>query len=145
MTKSHVISDSGCTSHFLGYHTPCDHKQPTTHGLTVSLLNGQTIRSTHTALLPFPKIPHITRQAHMFPALKHKSLLFKGQLWDHRFKAVLNDTTVQLANSNTTITGTCDLSNGLYFIYLRQPADPIPQYINSHASSAHKMTTKAVR
>ena len=115
MTNSHAIADSGCTSHFLGPNTPCNHKQPTAHGLTVSLLNGQTIRSTHTDLLPFPKIHHAARQSHVFPALKHKALLSIGQLCDHGFKDIFNDTTVHLANADITITGTRDLSNGIYF------------------------------
>ena len=95
------------------------------------------------ALLPFPKIPHSTRHAHVFPALKHKALLSISQLWDHGLKSIFNDTTVQLDNANTTITGTCDLSNGLYFIDLRRPADPVPQPLHLHASNTHEMTTKA--
>ena len=77
--------------------------------------------------MPFPKTPHAARQAHMFPALKHKAILTIGQLCEHRFKAIFNNTMVQLSNADTTITGTRDLSNDLYFIYLLQPADPVPQ------------------
>ena len=88
-------------------------------------------------------MPHAARQAHLFPALKHKALLSIGQLCDHGFKAIFNDTTVQLANANTTITGTRDLFNGLYFIDLRQHAGPVVQTLHAHASNAHKMTTKA--
>ena len=142
MTNSQAISDSVCSSHFLGPNTLCDHKQPTAHGLTVSFLNGLTIRSTHTALLSFPNMPHATRQAHLFTALKHKALLSIGQLCDHGFKAIFNNTTVQLANANTTITGTRYLSNGIYFIDLQQLADPVPQPLHLHAYNAHKMTTK---
>ena len=143
MTNSHTISDSGCTGHLLGPNTPCDHKQPTAHGLTVSLPNGQTIRSTHMSLMTFPKMPHSARQAHVLPALKHKALLSIGKLCDLGFKAIFDNTNVQLANTNNTITGTRDLSKGLYFIDLQKPAGPVPCPLNSHVSNAHKMATKA--
>ena len=79
----------------------------------------------------------------MLPALNHTALLSIGQLCEHGFKAISNNTTVQLANADITITGTRDLSNDLYFIDLRRPTEPSPQPLNSHASNAHKMTTKA--
>ena len=143
ITNSHAIAESGCTNHFLGSNTPYKHKQTIAHGLTFGFPNGQTICSTHTSLLPLPKTPHGVIQAHVFPALKHKALISIGQLCDHGFKAIFNDTTVQLANPDTTITGTRDLSNGLYFIDLRRPADPVVQPLHLHASNTHKMTTKA--
>ena len=130
MTNSHAIADSGCTRHLLGPNTPCNQKQPTAHGLTASLPNDQTIRSTHTPILTFPKMPHAARQAHVFRALKHKALLSIGKLCDHRFKTIFNNTTVHLANADTTITGTHDLSNGYYLIDLRQPIDPFREPLN---------------
>ena len=88
-------------------------------------------------------MPLAARQAHVFPVLKHKAILSISQLCDHVFKATFEDTKVQLANADTTITVTCDLSNGLSFIDLRRPTVPVPRPLNSHASNAHKMTTKA--
>ena len=61
MTNSHAIDDSVFTRHFLETNTLCNHKQPTAYGLAVSLPNGQTIRSTHTALLSLPQMPHAAR------------------------------------------------------------------------------------
>ena len=78
----------------------------------------------------------------MFPALKHKALLSIGQICDHGFKSIFDDTTVQLDNADTTITGTRDLYNGIYFIDLRRPAVPVPCPLNSHVSNAHEMKTK---
>ena len=78
----------------------------------------------------------------MFPALKHKALISIGQICDHGFKSIFDDTTVQLDNADTTITGTRDLYNSIYFIDLRQPAGPVPRPLNSHVSNAHEMKTK---
>ena len=88
-------------------------------------------------------MPDTSRQAHILPALKHKAILSIDQLCDHRFKAIFDDTKVHLDIADTTNTGTRDLSNGLYFIDLRQPTGAVSFSLNSHASYTHKITTKA--
>ena len=108
--------------------------------------DSQTARPyvcTHTALLSFPEMPLAARQDHVFPALKYKALLSIGQLCDHVFKAIFDDTMVYLANADTTITGTLNISNGPYFIDLQLPSVPVPHPLNLHVSNAHAMITKA--
>ena len=88
-------------------------------------------------------MPRAARQAHVFPALQHKALLSIGQLFDYGFRAIFDNTKVHLAKADTTITGTRDLSNGLYFIDLRRTVVTVTRPLNLHASNTHKMTTKA--
>jgi hypothetical protein len=49
---------------------------------SVRLLNGQYINSSHTALLPFPKLPQKALEAHVFPGLNGQALLSIGTFCD---------------------------------------------------------------
>ena len=99
-----AIVDSVCTSHFIGPDKPCVNKVPIEQGISVRLPNGETLQSTHTALLPFPQLPLAARRAHVFPALQNKSLLSICQLCDSNFTPVFHDSQFQLSNYDTTIT-----------------------------------------
>ena len=76
------------------------------------------MQSTHTVLLPFPRLPLAARRAHVFPALQNKALLPIGQLCDSNFTAVFHDSQVQLSNDDTTLTGHRDPSTGIFYIDL---------------------------
>ena len=81
--------------------------------------NGETMVETHTALLPFPQLPLYARKCDVFPALQ-QPLLSLGQFCDAVFTSTLTSEIVLLTNDgSTTLTGTRDHSNGLYFIPLQ--------------------------
>ena len=146
-----AIANSGCSSHFLSATAPCNRKQATLYGLTVGLPNGTAMKSTHTALLPFPQLPLAARQSTIFPSLGNWSLLSIGQFCDSGFQHV------HLIKDNVTILGHCAKTDGLYYIDLSSsisssplsPPAPIPM-VNflphfpktSYASNVYSMATE---
>ena len=105
--------------------------------------NEETMKSTHTVLLPFPQMPLAAGRAHVFPALQKKALPSICQFCDIKFTAVFCKGKVKLRNDDTTITGQRDPSTGLYYINLPEPPPVTPQALHPFACSAHKMKTKA--
>jgi hypothetical protein len=70
---------------------------PITQGITVSLSDGTTMTTTYTAILPIP---------HIFPAIKHSSLLSVRQLCDHGCKAHFDANKVMIRqNGKRMLTG----------------------------------------
>ena len=67
--QTQSISNSGCTSHFLGANTPYTDKIATTNGILVGLPNGANMQATHTALILFPQLSIAACRAKIFPAL----------------------------------------------------------------------------
>ena len=93
----------------------------------MSIPNGETMVETHTSLLPFPQLPLAARKCNVLPALQ-QPLLSLGQFCDAGFTAPLTSDTVLLTkDGSTTLAGTRDHSNGLYFI-------PLQGYPNSTPS-----------
>ena len=83
------------------------------------MLNGETMVDTHTALLPFPQLPLAARKYDFFPALQ-QPLLSIGQFCDAGFTATLNSEIFLLTKyGSTTLSGTREHNNGLYFIPLQ--------------------------
>ena len=81
--------------------------------------NGETMVTTDTDLLPFPQLTLAARKWDVFPALQ-QPLLSLGQFCDAGFTATLNSETVLLTkDGSTTLSGTRDHNNGLYFIPLQ--------------------------
>ena len=81
--------------------------------------NGETMLVTHTALLPFPQLPLADRTCDVFLALQ-QPLLSLGQFCDAGFTATLNSEIVLLTkDGSTTLLGTRDHNNGIYFIPLQ--------------------------
>ena len=77
---NHIIADTGATGHFLQFSTPLLPKTPVNPGITVLLLNGSMIESTHTAILSLPHVPPDTCLAHVFLNLASGLLLSIGSL-----------------------------------------------------------------
>jgi hypothetical protein len=65
-----ALVDSGWTGHFLLSNAPCFNKILTENPLTVRLPNGQTMKSTHTAILYIPQLIRVAKEAHVFPAME---------------------------------------------------------------------------
>ena len=112
-----AIVESGCTSHFLDPTTPRIHKVPMTHGLPVGIPNGDTIRASHTALIPFPQLSLSARQAHIFLSLRNKALLSIGQFYDDGFSVVFDQNHVTAFKSNhLSLSGNLKTKNGRCYI-----------------------------
>ena len=92
--------------------------------------NGEFLVATHTALIPFPKLPLADHNCDVFPALQ-QPLLSLGQSCDEGFTDTLNSETVLLTKEGSTILpGTRDYKNGLYFIPSKDtPPPPPPPYL----------------
>ena len=89
--------------------------------------NGETMVATHTALLPLPQPPLAACKYDFLPVIQ-PPLLSLGQLCDAGFTDTLDSETVQLTKDGiTTLPGTIDHTNGLYFIPLQgYPTSPPP-------------------
>jgi deoxyxylulose-5-phosphate synthase len=77
----------------------------TTNPLTVRLPNGQTMKSTHTALLYIPQLSKAEKAAHTFPAMEKNSLLSVGQFCDEVYSVVssIDEVTILNATHKTII------------------------------------------
>ena len=64
--------------------------------IEVSLPDGTKIKSTHTAELNIPQIPPEASACHIFPDLKHGSLISIGSLCSAGFNALFTDDTVEI-------------------------------------------------
>ena len=115
-----AVADSGCTSHFLSATCSCDNKVSVVHGgKCLRMPNGETMVATHTPLLPFPQPPLAPRKCDVLPELQ-QTLLYLRQFCDAGFTANLTSETVLLTKyGRTTLAGTRDHSNALYFIPLQ--------------------------
>lgn len=88
-------------------------KKTTTTPIKVLLPNGQSLQSTHDAILPFPNLPQMAVQAHIFPGLSGHALLSIGTLCDAGCTAKFSATTVTIEHKGKVVlTG------------IRQPPEP---------------------
>ena len=78
--QNRAISDSSCTSHFLGANTPCTKKIAITNGILVGLPSGANMQAMHTALIPFPKLSLTNRRTNIIPALQNLALIPIGKI-----------------------------------------------------------------
>jgi hypothetical protein len=114
--------DSCCTGHFLLSKSPCLNNTLTSNQLTVSLPNGQTMKSTHTATLDIPQLSKVAKAAHVFPAMEKNSLLSVGQLCDEGYSILFRTDGVKILNEKQKIImkGPSDHATGLWRINLLQ-------------------------
>ncbi len=76
--------------------------QPAEHPICVELPNGETLHSSHTALLDLPRLPLAARRVHIFQELTN-SLLSIGQLCDHGCTAEYNKESVIVRDENREV------------------------------------------
>jgi len=113
------------------------------------------MRSTHTALLPFPALSLAARQSTVFPALGNRALLSIGQFCNDGFDVNFTSSDVRISKLDTLISRKRDSCDGLYYIDLastnavrsrvpRPIATPsLPTLsIESASLNAYAMTTK---
>jgi hypothetical protein len=101
--------------------TYCSQKQRTQTPLHVTLPNGQIIYSTHTAQLPFPKLPLAALQAHVFPQLKNHALLSVGVLCDAGCTVTFDTTSVKILYNNEIVLEGSRVPPGLWTTHLQPP------------------------
>eukprot|EP01034_Spumella_vulgaris_P024130 gene24130-30440_t len=75
---------------------------PTADGIYVSMPNGETIKSTHTATLDLPALPNAARTAHIFPGLTG-SLLSISQMCDNGMTVIYDAHKVTVQNGDGTV------------------------------------------
>ena len=88
--------------------TPCPSQAicPSINPITLQLLNGSTVVSTHTTTILLPDLPAMAGHAHIFPDLMNRSLISVGQLCDHGCKALfISDHMVISKNGQPILTG----------------------------------------
>ena len=82
----------------------------------------------------------------MFPTLGNRNLISIGQLCDHGFSAIFASKDVSLIFPNTTLTGTRNTDNGLYYIDLQSiepsPGAHLPQH-SPCSNNFHTLSTKS--
>ena len=69
-----AILDSGASSHFLVMDAPLLYKRRTANPITVTVANGERVRSTHDGALDVPGLPPSARYAHVIPGIRHSLL-----------------------------------------------------------------------
>ena len=115
-----AITDSGCTSHYMceAYH--CDNIAPTgQNALTVTVPNGQSIKSSHTATLKWDHLPIKARKCHIFPHLKNKILLSIGQFCDAGMTATFTEEILYIYKDNyIVLQGERSTISGMWYIDL---------------------------
>ena len=109
----------------------------------VTLPNGDTIRSTHTALLDIPSMPEAARLCHIFPDLKNKVLLSIGQFCDIGFTATFTKTALQIYLGDTIyLHGTRSSSTGLWNIDLHNQRNQPTRTPTAEANNLYELGTK---
>eukprot|EP00957_Ditylum_brightwellii_P205925 15346023-Ditylum_brightwellii.AAC.2 len=56
-TNAEAIADTGCTGHYFSITSPAQNIQPDKHRISVTLPDGNHIRSTHECDLPLEQLP----------------------------------------------------------------------------------------
>jgi hypothetical protein len=131
-----AILDSGFTAHFLLANAKCSNKIPAATPLAVHIPNGDTIASTHTAMLNMPSLPHTAIQAHILPGLAQHSLLSVGQMCDSGCSVTFTATEVTVTNDESTIlTGLRDKESSMW----RSPLEPNLPLDIGREHSAHNV------
>ena len=97
------------------------HKTESMNPLKVRMPNGNTMDSTHTALLCIPDLSEASSLAHVSPGMAKNSLLSVGQLYKEGYYVTFNIYGVKIFNSesNAIMKGYQDLDTVLWHINLR--------------------------
>jgi hypothetical protein len=122
---------SGCTGHFLLVNAPCLNKMKYRTPLAVSLPNGATMESSHTAELDIQELNAAASKAHVFSGMANHSLLSVGQLCDEGYIVTFKQASVTICDSEEApiLSGRRYLYTGLWRINLKQSNNHIPEPI----------------
>jgi hypothetical protein len=117
-----AVIDTGCSATYITCTTPHIHREVAYPSVKVTLPNGETMQSSHTAQLQLhPSLPDIACRAHIFLSLTC-SLISVGQLCDSGCTATFTANGVAIAyQGKTTITGDRSPTNNLWCINLAAP------------------------
>jgi hypothetical protein len=128
-----AIVDSGCTGRFLLVHAPCLNKMKSGTPLSVSLPNGATMESSHTAELDIPELNAVASKTHVFPGIVNYSLLSVEQLCDEGYIVTFKQASVTIYDSEKApiLSGPRDLHTGLWRTNLKQKNNHIPEPIEN--------------
>jgi hypothetical protein len=117
-----AIVDSGCTGHFLLINALCKNNIKSQNPLTVRLLNGATMESTHTAASEIPELNKSASIAHTFPGISNHSLISVGQLCSEGYSVTFKIDAVTICNPRNVqiLKGARYLDTGLWRINFRR-------------------------
>ena len=117
--KHYAILDSGATDHYLQHNpNPTYPASKNYQSITVTLPNGETLKSTRDCTLPIYNRDKNAIRGHVIPTL-NASLLSIGKLCDANYTAVFTNKDVKIctnpipiANNNVIFTGQRNIANG---------------------------------
>jgi hypothetical protein len=139
-TDDTAIIDSGCTINFLSAAAPCSDKKAAHVPLSVNMLNGTDIQSSHTCNLLPTDLPHQARQAHILTGLVHNSLISVGQVCDNECSVTFTKDQVTVSrNGKEVMYGSRDPESRLWRVNLKQKIKPeIAQCNHAHDNNNQK-------
>lgn len=142
LTKSNIhkyeIPGSGATRNFMMTRAHVDSKELTADGVTVSLLDGNKVKSTHrcTVAVDIPGLPQASCRGHIIPGLALHLLMSVVTLCNTGCEVTFNKTSVRVTyNGNMIITGRKCQRTGLWMA----PLNPLT---NQTVTPTHETTPK---
>ena len=103
------------------------------------------MQASHTALLSATHLPLSVRKAHISPQMQNKALLSLGQFCDNNYEVKLTALTINITHQHDTnmwLTGSRDLSNGMWTIYILPQALPQEPTPNPVVNNVYELNTK---
>ena len=96
-------------------------KRPAKFPIKIILLNGKTIKSTHTCNIDIPWLPSIVTKAHIVPGLTHAYLISTRKFYNAGFQVAFDMDEFRVYYKNKLfLTGGCDPVTELW----RLPTNP---------------------
>ena len=89
--KQDAIVDAGSTGHFFLPGTPVKNVQPASKYISVNLIDGSKLRSTHTCNIDIAGIPEKANREHIVPGLAHASIISISVLCNAGCKVQYNE------------------------------------------------------
>ena len=100
---STAFLDSGTSRHYFKVNAPLQNVTSVNDGVSVTLLNGESISSTHCGYVPITGISKKARQAKVLPGLTMSSLVSLNQLCDDGCVVTFDDKKATVAKNNKTL------------------------------------------
>ena len=120
-----AILDSGATSNFLMTTAHVANKERIDDGITVSLPDGNKVKSTHECTLNIPGLPITARHGHIIPGLASHSLMSVVTLCNAGCEVTFNKTSVRVVfDGKVIMTGRKCHRTGLWMVPLDPTTNP---------------------